>query len=102
MLTTAAVKKAACPDAPRVRNVAISGLHLRDAVTATSATDRRHVLLVYGEGKLICWCGPYTAEERTAEATRWGAAGWRWNRSPPPAENLGTTLQLGGVTVTVG
>lgn len=100
MLTTATTR-AARLRASVAHDTATAG-HLRDAVTGLSGSDRRHVLLVYDlEGNLICWCGPYTVAERLTEATRWGAAGWRWTVSPRPTDNPGPLLRLGDMTVMI-
>jgi hypothetical protein len=101
MLTTA-TNRGARPRASIAPALAGGSLHLRDAVTCLSGADRRHVILVYGpEGDLICWCGPYTPEERLAQATIWGGGGWRWTRSPPLGIGVGPVMQLGDMTVMI-
>lgn len=103
MLTTASSRAARLRASVVPDDATGGGLHLRDAVTCLSGTDRRHVILVYGPaGQLVCWCGPYTPEERLAEATIWGGAGWRWTRSPPPGTDVGPVMQLGDMTVMIG
>ncbi len=100
MLTTAS-SRAARPRASANWDAPPAG-HLRDAVTGLAGSDRRHVILVYDpEGNLVCWCGPYTVEERLTEASRWGAAGWRWERLPRSGVHPGPLLRLGDMTVMI-
>lgn len=91
--------RAALSRASTNHGAAIAG-HLRAAVALHHSGDRRHVILVYDpRGKLVCWCGPYNAEQQLIQATTWANAGWRLSASRPG--EAAAKLQLGDIMVRV-